>query len=186
MVNWAVLGLVIERPSYAYELSRRFERRFGEFLQAGTSRIYRALNRLEADRLIEPTDAPEGTGRQPKPHYRATAEGARAYRQWLAADMRVDPQRTELVGRLLAAGANNGATMLEIIDHYERACLEEASTIPVPQREPTGSPAELMHGMLDRLMAEERRLRLQAHMEWIEYARQELRGFTARSEDGER
>jgi DNA-binding PadR family transcriptional regulator len=27
LVNWALLGLVIERPSYAYELARRFERR---------------------------------------------------------------------------------------------------------------------------------------------------------------
>ena len=33
-VNWALLGLVIERPSYAYELAKRFERTYGSVLVA--------------------------------------------------------------------------------------------------------------------------------------------------------
>ena len=31
-VNWALLGLIIERPSYAYNLAQRFERRYGDTL----------------------------------------------------------------------------------------------------------------------------------------------------------
>ena len=32
-VNWALLGLIIERPSYAYALAQRFERTYGSPLR---------------------------------------------------------------------------------------------------------------------------------------------------------
>jgi len=31
-VNWSLLGLVIKRPSYAYELAKRFERTYDAYL----------------------------------------------------------------------------------------------------------------------------------------------------------
>jgi hypothetical protein len=47
-VNWAVLGLVIERPSYGYELWRRFERHWGDVIDvSGAPSIYSALNQLK-------------------------------------------------------------------------------------------------------------------------------------------
>jgi len=38
-VNWALLGLIIERPSYAYDLGKRFERTYDGVLSlSSTSR----------------------------------------------------------------------------------------------------------------------------------------------------
>src|ERR1019366_9433026 len=82
-VSWALLGLVIERPSYGYELVQRFERTYGDALELSSpSQIYTALEALERRSLIEklPDDDPStDVGRQPKPHYRASGDGVGGY-----------------------------------------------------------------------------------------------------------
>ena len=86
-VNWTVLGLVIERQSYGWELWKRFERLYGDVLAVGSdSNIYAALNKLRENGFIEEVEGsrsgvPDAT-RQPKPHYRATVEGLEAYEAW--------------------------------------------------------------------------------------------------------
>src|SRR5271168_3961392 len=74
-VNWALLGLVIERPSYGYELVKRFQREYEDVLPLSSeSHVYTALKALERRGLIEETPG-KGGGRQPKPCYHATATG---------------------------------------------------------------------------------------------------------------
>src|SRR3981081_4599722 len=82
-VNWALLGLVIERPSYAYELAQRFERAYdGALSLSSTSHVYTALGTLQNRSLIEEVPGTR-SGRQPKPRYRATPSGVEEYRDWL-------------------------------------------------------------------------------------------------------
>ena len=46
-VQWGLLALVIERPSYGYELATRFERAYGGALRlSSTSYAYTALQAL--------------------------------------------------------------------------------------------------------------------------------------------
>src|SRR5580704_16225134 len=53
-VNWTVLGLVIERSSYGFELWTRFERLYGDVMPiCNESSIYTALNMLREKCLIE-------------------------------------------------------------------------------------------------------------------------------------
>jgi DNA-binding PadR family transcriptional regulator len=179
-VNWAVLGLVIEKPSYGYELLQRFEGRYGEVLRvSGPSHVYAALNRLEKARLIEPAvdgeaaDAAE-VQRQPKVSYRATADGARAFRRWVAERMRDDEQRVELMGRLIAVGARRMEALGEIVDRYEHECVEAISRMPLFERAHADGSAENDHEFMTRLVVEERRFVLEAQLLWIEFARQEM------------
>jgi DNA-binding PadR family transcriptional regulator len=188
-VNWAVLALVIERPSYGYELGQRFERRFAGILDPQISQIYAALNSLESALLIEPMPTDEivaelelpsrrAPKRQPKVHYRATAKGARAFRSWLAEQLRDDPLHGELLRRIAAAagsGLGRAALMNQLIDAYERACVEEANSLPLRNRDsvPAATPEEL----IERLVLGARRALLDAQHEWIVYARREVRGF---------
>ncbi len=54
LVSWSLLGLVIERPSYGYELVQRFERTYGDVLELSSpSQIYTALDALQRRSLIE-------------------------------------------------------------------------------------------------------------------------------------
>lgn len=148
-VNWAVLGLVIEKPSYGYELLQRFGARYGEVLRvSGPSHLYAALNRLEKARLIEPAlDADAAVAaevqRQPKVCYRATAAGARAFRRWVAERMRDDEQRVELTGRLNAVGARRLEALGDIVDRYAHECAEAARRMPLldARRPPTSARA---------------------------------------------
>jgi DNA-binding PadR family transcriptional regulator len=194
-VNWAVLALVIERPSYGYELGQRFERRFSGLLEPQMSQIYAALNSLESALLIEPMSAGDDehaeqeasarrASRQPKVHYRATAKGARAFRGWLADQLRGDPAHGELLRRLAAAagsGLGRVAVMEELIDRYEHATVEEASRLPLRKRDSV--PAVTTDELIDRLVLGARRALLDAQHEWIAYARREVRAFASRNEE---
>lgn len=189
-VNWAVLGLVIERPSYGYELFQRLERRYGGVLDPPISQIYAALNALERAELIEPLPEEErdldpedglrpAARRQPKVHYRATAGGARAFREWVAEQMREDPRHIELLRRIAgtAAGIDRSGTMRELVDAYERACVEEASRLPLPPARDGATPAAAAGELVERLVLAARRGLLDAHFAWIAYARTEIDAF---------
>jgi DNA-binding PadR family transcriptional regulator len=176
-VNWAVLGLLIEKPSYGYELSKRYERSYGAFLPVGTSHIYEALKSLEKRSLIEPMPAEltAGTRRQPKVHYRATAKGAREYRHWLARTMRDDSQRHELLGRLLSVSAVDTDALLTILDRYEQECLAEQASLPTPVEEQPEAATSPARALARRLASELRRVTLHADLMWIDWARAEIR-----------
>lgn len=172
-VSWALLGLVIQRPSYGYELVQRFERTFGDSLELSSpSQVYTALDTLMRRALIEEvrlTAEEAGVVRQPKPHYRATSEGIRSYQEWLIAQVREQRRRSRLFARQLAALDPQAA--LEVIDRYEQACLQEAgSTSLAVVSGSMDGPA----GLAARLVSEEERLAVDASLSWIEYARREL------------
>ncbi len=176
-VNWALLGLIIERPSYAYELAHRFERVYGDTLVlSSTSHAYTALGALASRSLIEEIAGTHG-GRQPKPHYRATPLGIDSYRDWLVAQVHEDRRRQRLFAIQLAGLAHDPEAELEVISRCEHACLEEAGRIPIPMR--NGNQNE--NGAADhgsefarRLLSEENRLAVAAKLEWLKYVREEL------------
>ena len=59
-LNWALLGLVIQRPSYGYELVQRFERTYEDALELSSpSQVYTALDALRRRSLIEELPAEE-------------------------------------------------------------------------------------------------------------------------------
>lgn len=169
----AVLGLVLERPSYGYELVARFGRAFGEQpweWRVTPQAIYGALNDLERDSLIEPIVMEgerweDSAQRRQRQHYRVTGVGARVMRGWLGEPMSSNPSREELLIRLYFGDASDEALRTLLRQHAE-TCLEELERIGA-------SPA---HTRVQRLVKEDRRLAVQARLSWIDYARAELRG----------
>ena len=176
-VHWALLGLVIERPSYGYELAQRFEHAYAGMLQlSGVSYVYTALDTLQYRSMIEEIPGTR-TGRQPKPRYRATSEGVRSYQERLIAQMHEDLRRSRLFARQLAAFAQEPEMALNVIERYGQACLEEAGETPVPA--PAENGAGAASDLASRLVSEERRLALEARLPWIDYARREFKALAA-------
>jgi DNA-binding PadR family transcriptional regulator len=173
-INWALLGLLIQRPSYGYELAQRFERNYGDTLELSSrSQIYTALDSLKRRDLIERTqDGPiYDPVRQPKLQYRPTVAGLRAYEQWLIEQVSQDERRSRLIAQHFAALPPEHA--LQVLERCAEACLEDAGRPPEDdEEEELGGRAALA----GRLAGEERRLRTGAVLSWIEYARSELRG----------
>lgn len=182
-VNWAVLGLVIERQSYGWELWRRFERLYGDVLAVGSeSNIYAALNKLRENGFIEEVEGsrsvvPDAT-RQPKPHYRVTPEGLEAYEAWVIAQAREHSRRSLQFARQLGAFAQQPQTALAILGRYEQACLDDKEA-----RIPTTSefPARVVPGLADRLASSYGRSIKTATLGWIAYARQEFEALVKAS-----
>jgi DNA-binding PadR family transcriptional regulator len=180
-VNWALLGLIIDRPSYAYELAQRFERIYGDTLVlSSTSHVYTALGALASRALVEEFPG-SGTERQPKPHYRATALGTDSYRDWLVAQGGEDCRRQRLFTIQLAALARDPEAVLDVLDRYEHAWLEKTGTIPIPMRNGNRNGDQNPNGAADhgselagRLMSEENRLAVAAKLEWLQYVREEF------------
>jgi DNA-binding PadR family transcriptional regulator len=180
------MGLVIQRPSYGYELVQRFERTYTDTIELSSpSQIYSALDTLARRALIEqfaekpPVESSRSdAGRQPKPYYRATVEGTRAYRDWLLAQQHDERRRSRLFARQLAMlEPGDARAVLELL---EQACLTRARDARVADAASGSSKG--LDGLVERLAHEEDRLAMDARLTWIGYARSELGTLVGRPE----
>lgn len=181
LVNWALLGLVIERPSYAYELAQRFEQTYGDALSlSSVSHVYTALGTLQDRALIEELPGTR-TGRQPKPHYRATAQGLQDYHEWLIGQVAEEHKRQRVFFLQLTALMRDPGQAMKILEDYERAYLDEAAKdTPAgagPDRTSNGAS-----GLAARLVGDQERWAMGTRLSWIHHARRELKTFVARPE----
>jgi DNA-binding PadR family transcriptional regulator len=176
-VNWALLGLIIERPSYAYELAQRFERTYGDALSlSSVSHAYAALGTLKDRGLVEELPGTR-TGRQPKPHYRATVAGMEEYHAWLIGQVAEERRRQRVFLLQLTALTRDPAQAMKIISDYEQACLGEACTTRIATGgQDASDPARALQA---RLIAEEKRLAVGAKIEWARFARSELKALAS-------
>jgi DNA-binding PadR family transcriptional regulator len=180
-VNWAVLGLVIERASYGYEIFQRFERTYGNLLKLSSpSQIYTALDSLAHRGMIEATSEPSPSvaSRQPRLHYRATEEGVLRYQEHLVDQAEEDRRRSSLFARELAALAPDAA--LAVLDRYEQMCLAQATKARPGEGDVEPAAPDASTTLADRLAAEEERLATEAKLPWVDYARRELRAIADR------
>jgi DNA-binding PadR family transcriptional regulator len=175
-VNWALLGLVIEREGYAFELATRFTRIYRNVITvSSTSHIYTALGILQDRAFVEQIPG-AGAGRQPKPEYRATPLGIQNYGDWLVDYVREDRRRQVMFVLGLSALFGDPPAALEALERYDRAWLEqdgEADRFAL-NRPSEGAGVE----SIKKLLYGENRLTVAAKRSWVEQVRTELELFT--------
>jgi DNA-binding PadR family transcriptional regulator len=193
-VSWTLLGLIVERPSYRYELCQRFERLYGDVRPLSSeSHIYAALKTLRTRGLVEETPRPSqavagagreasegggGGGHQSRLYYRATPDGVCHYQEWLVDQIREDRRHSELLVRQLAVFARQPQVALQMLERYELALLAQARSAPL---NPAGGRGEDAVGeLIAQLVQEDRRLASEAKLAWIGAARSRLRELLAR------
>jgi DNA-binding PadR family transcriptional regulator len=177
-INWALLGLLIQRPSYGYGLVQRFERTFGDKIELSSrSQIYTALDSLARRGLIEHAqDVRVGDPvRQPKLQYQATEAGVCAYERWLIEHVSEDERRSRVIAQHFATLPPEHA--LRLLERCAEVCLDAAGRLPADEEHRSDHPGALA----ERLAGEEVRLRAGAIVTWIEYARSELRASATRT-----
>lgn len=175
LIDSVILALVVEKPSYGYELHERFERRFGELLSTSLANVYDALSRLEGEEYVEVAGQSGARGR-PRVNFQATVKGIEIHRTWLAEHLREDPQRLELLSRLASTSLRRTDAMLSVIDSYIEDCSLEARQIAMPLCE---------DDLLSELFAEQRRRVVAAQLEWGAYARSRILERAGRTETEE-
>jgi DNA-binding PadR family transcriptional regulator len=125
----AVLGMLLHRPAYPYEIADRLQRRLGPAWAVNSGQLSQIIGKLEEDELIERLD---DAGRRADRHvFAITDKGAMAFERWFDEDTGdVRLSRRPLLVKLTFAGPERLEDSLEKIDAYEAdrvAALRELS-----------------------------------------------------------
>jgi DNA-binding PadR family transcriptional regulator len=177
-ITGALLGLLLERSGYGYELAQRLSERMGPTWRLTPSSIYPVLERLESEQLVR-RRVKEMPGRQRQRQrvmYHPTDAAEGAFERWLARPARKEPMRTELLAKFGVARPEDVGHLLSSLDEYELDCLAllDAANETRPGAPPEGSWAALLADVT-RLAATEH---LQAELGWIRFARERISEFS--------
>lgn len=121
-LKYVLLGMVVERPGYGYELQTRVEERL-PFYNYTAGAVYPALDRLEGEGLIEATGAKtsRGTARSsPRVMYSATPDGVTRLERWMYSPTPPEYSRDALLAKLAIARPQDLPRLLEM------TCSQEA------------------------------------------------------------
>jgi len=120
----ALLGFLLQRSSYPYELGDRLEQRLGPAYKVNSGQLSQIVKRMEADGLIERVD-PDAEGPKERHVFKATARGAEDFERWFAEETKVTPlTRRALTVKLALAGPTRLGEALEQIAAYEAQCAQ--------------------------------------------------------------
>lgn len=165
-----VLGLLIERPGYGYDLQQRLDTRLG-FLGLSETIVYKTLDRLEQDGLIEEIPGRRrartrrGTERV---IYRATPLGVQQFRSWIATPSERAVLRDELQAKLIVVQPDCLPALLDVAEAQERECLAELNALHRPSLARAASP-EVPWCEAAGMMVEDVTIRwLQCLVEWLD------------------
>lgn len=184
IAHWLVLALVIEKPSYGYEIGERYDRRFGFFLPLRRTAIYSALDRLEQVGLIEvrPLAAGSMAGlRRVRVTYGPTDDAARAHERWLSSPVNYDRWRHDLLARIGTAHLHGSAIMCELLASYVRHAEMQEHRIQTLIEERAAVPCESLQALSATLLLREQQSVVAAQLDWVRGARDALSHGGARS-----
>jgi DNA-binding PadR family transcriptional regulator len=123
----AVLGLVIERPGYGYELARRLEERCGAW-RWESSGVYSALTQLESHGHVrsrgEKGRGPSGRA-APRVIYESTAKGRCFFEEWMFGSSAPSPFRQELDLKILFSGPEFLPRLIDQTWAQEQQCIDD-------------------------------------------------------------
>jgi DNA-binding PadR family transcriptional regulator len=177
--KYAILGLVIERPGYGYQLAQRLEERFGSSAFA-PSGVYSALDQLSRDQFVRAAgEIGPGPARRAAPRmiYEATEEGVEHFESWLLGSSPTPPLRDELHMKIALCRPGNLPRLIDLIYGQELACMGRLQDI---KRSSEGEAAGHVQEWprLMRLLARDAEIALwNARIDWLRSARELLEGL---------
>jgi DNA-binding PadR family transcriptional regulator len=134
-VRFAILGVVAHHPDgvHGYALKRQCDRILGHFWQLNFPEVYRVLNRLAADRMIEAVDDGPDASRKV---YRITERGRESLDAFLLEPPHDLPRplRQELAVKLLFAGAERLPELVRLINSQRDTYMEQLHLLAVQRR----------------------------------------------------
>jgi DNA-binding PadR family transcriptional regulator len=168
----AVLGLVIERPGYGYDLARRLEQRFGSSAFAPTG-VYSALDQLSSEALVRSAGKQGEGGNEraaPRTIYEATPKGIDRFEQWMLGCSSLAPVRDELYMKIALSKPHNLGRLIELARVQEEDCLARLQELKRPFSRARGGPRAWPEVAV-LLVRDAEIKQLQARVEWLQKAR---------------
>jgi DNA-binding PadR family transcriptional regulator len=127
--KYALLGLLLHRPAYPYELAGGLKRCLGPAWALNSGQVYQTMERLEAADLVEPVDAVVG-GHPDRHVFAITEDGETEFERWFTARTRgVQLSRRPLLVKITFAGAERLQDAIEKVNAYEHECVARLEAI---------------------------------------------------------
>lgn len=194
-MKYAVLGLLVQRRGYGYDLVQRFEEQVGPAWQLNAGAIYVALDKLEQEGSVRPVagddDARPVRRRTvrgaPRVIYEATAEGAERFDEWMARGSSMAPMREELHLKLALSQPRDLPRLIELTREQEQICLERledhSGRRPFDELLQSAEPWPAIASVMVR---DAEIAHLQATVEWLRGIREAMRWLQERQQPGSR
>jgi len=178
--KYAILGLVIERPGYGYQLAQRLEERFSSSSFA-PSGVYSALDQLSRDGYVQAArEAGPGPARRSAPRmiYEATVEGMEHFDAWMLASSATPPLRDELHMKIVLCRPRNIPRLIDMVYGQKLACAARLRELErLAKTQAAGQSGEWSQQM--RMLATETEIASwRARIEWLQSARDLLETIT--------
>jgi DNA-binding PadR family transcriptional regulator len=127
-VRGALLGLVLERPGHGGDLANRLQARLGQTWRLDPNDVYRLLEQLQNEGLVEARVQP-GNGRRASTVYHPTEQAPVALTMWMETLLPREPVRLGLQAKLAVARPEDAQRLMIVLKEYERSCLALAQMV---------------------------------------------------------
>nr|MBN1228451.1 PadR family transcriptional regulator [Anaerolineae bacterium] len=128
----AILAVLDHTPMSGYQLKREaFDNTIGHIWSADQAQIYRTLDRLLRDGMID-FEAEKQEGRLDKKTYHITQKGKDSLDEWMTSTDPLDPIRDSFLVRLYHAFSLPNHQVLSMIEAEMRQYTERLHTLEVP------------------------------------------------------
>jgi DNA-binding PadR family transcriptional regulator len=119
----ALLGLIIDRPGYPYELGDRLQRRLGGTWVLNSGQLYQTVRRLEREGWIARVEAP--AGRRDRHVFAVTPDGEAEFERWFDGPTEFErPPRRALALKVTLAGGGRLARVARQLEADRRRLAE--------------------------------------------------------------
>jgi DNA-binding PadR family transcriptional regulator len=171
-----VLGLLVERPGYGYDLQLRFQERF-RFLSLSEKVTYKVLDQLIEEGWIEAVGLKQAGKTErgaPRVIYDATASGRKEFSRWIAEPCEIGIAREEVHVKVVLSQPPDWPRVIELTEKLERTCLaamramQEASGLTYEQL----ADPEISWDTVAAVLVDDAELtRLQGMIDWLQRVR---------------
>ncbi len=167
----ALLGLLLQRSAYPYELADRLQSRLGPAWAINSGQLYQTIHRLEQEGLIEQVTGLR-EGRDGRHVFAITESGAAEFDRWFAETTDgARLSRRPLLVKITLAGPERVKEALEQIDAYELDCARRLREL---SREREAVSVQERHVRADhvllRLNLSADIFQLEGEMQWARHA----------------
>ena len=177
----ALLGLLLERPAYPYQLANRLHERLGPAWKVNSGQLYQTIKALEKDGLIERVHG--GSAENEDRHvFQITDGGVDEFERFFCQTPEtVRLARRPLLLKITFAGPRLLEKAMGKLDAYERDCAERLAQVARLREELPADGALLRADqLLLRLNLSADVFQLEGELRWARHAREMLSWLASR------
>ena len=173
-VKYALLGILAKDQKHGYDLKEAFEESVGDFWTVNYGQIYRTLDRLERDGLVEWHEEPQER-RPDRKVYRITPKGISELRVWLTQPVTGPrPLRDELFVKMLFLLPHDRRAILELIAQQKNVYLAQMQRLTNRKFE-LSQRSDRNKQLVNELLMDAALFHAEADVRWLDHCAQKLR-----------